>query len=116
MVAERTREAREEQKKAAAEYAVIIENSKTKACEAKSPAVTPAPTTENSSSSLSTTQWLGVSSIVITLIGLYYKREELKAVYNKKLAPQNAPQEPAPAEPDPATVAQPIKMGLRKMS
>ena len=50
-------------------------------------------------------------SIVVSLVGIYYKREELKALYNKKVAPQHAPQQPTPAEPEPATVAQPKKGG-----
>jgi len=49
----------------------------------------PAPTTEEGespkrsgekNSGLSTTQWLAVGSIVVSLIGSYYKREELKAM------------------------------------
>ena len=92
LVAERTRLAREQQKKAAAEAAIIIANNKTKAT---APVSEPTPTiadespksTEeknNSLSSLSTTQWIGVSSIVVSLIGIYYKREELKALFSKK--------------------------------
>ena len=107
MVAERSRAAREAQKKAAAEAAVIIENNKAKQTE-KAPAA-PSPATEGntiSSSRLSITQWLAVGSIVVSLIGVYYKREELMAFYNKKVAPQ----------PAPATVAQPKKGGLKKMN
>ena len=86
MVAERTKKAREEQKKVASEAAVIIQNNKAKQTE-KAPAA-PSPATERntiSSSSLSTTQWLAVGSIVVSLVGIYYKREELKAFYNKRL-------------------------------
>ena len=66
MVAERTKKAREEQKKAASEAAVIIENNKAKQTD-EAPAA-PSPATEEntiSSSSLSTTQWLAVVSIVV---------------------------------------------------
>ena len=115
MVAERTRAARKAQKKAAAEAAVIIENNKAKPPQ-EAPAA-PSPATEGntiSSSSLSTTQWLAVVSIVVSLVGIYYKREELKALYNKKVAPQHTPRQPAPVEPEPATVAQPRKRGLKK--
>ena len=114
MVAERTRAAREAQKKAASEAAVIIQNNKAKQTE-KAPAA-PSPATEGntiSSSSLSTTQWLAVVSIVVSLVGIYYKREELKAFYNKKVAPQPAPVEP---EPEPATVSQPRKGGIRELN
>ena len=110
MVAERTKKAREEEKKAASEAAVIIQNNKAKQTE-KAPAA-PSPATEGnttSSNSLSTTQWLTVVSIVVSLVGIYYKREELKAFSNKNVAPQHAPQQPAPVEPEPepATVSQP---------
>ena len=89
MVAEKTRLAREQQKKAAAEAAIIIANNKAKAT---APVSEPDPPTEYETpksakvdnSSLSTTQWIGVAGIVVSLIGIYYKREELKAVFNKK--------------------------------
>ena len=111
-VAERTRRAREEQRKAAAEAAVIIANNKAKATPA---APEPVPTTEDETpkstgeknSSLSTTQWLAVASLVVSLVGIYYKREELKAVFSKKTP------EPARVEPQPARATQP--KGLRHM-
>jgi len=101
LVAERTRLAREAQKKAAAEAAIIIANNKVKATTA---APEPAPTTEDESpkcsgeknSRLGTTQWLAVGSLVVSLVGLYYKREQLKAVFSKKTP------EPARVEPQPA--------------
>ena len=101
MVAEKTRLAREQQKKAAAEAAIIIANNKAKAT---APVSEPDPPTEYETqkstkvdnSSLSTTQWIGVISIVISLIGIYYKREELKAAFSKKNTP-----EPASAELQP---------------
>jgi len=111
MVAERTRLPREQQKKAAEAY--LAEN-KEKAATA---APEPAPTTEGESpkcsgeknSSLSTTQWLAVAGIVVSLVGIYYKREELKAMakpaFDKKM-PVPAP-EPALVEPEPARATQP---------
>ena len=108
LVAERTRLAREQQKKAAAEGAVIIANNKTKATEPDPPIAYESPkSTEDinkvDNSSLSTTQWIGVAGIVVSLIGIYYKREELKAVFNKKKTP-----EPQPVrKPQPARVTQP---------
>ena len=89
LVAERTRLAREQQKKAAAEAAIIIANNKAKASASNTVAV-PEPTDETPKSTveknigLSTTQWLAVASIVVSLIGVYYKREELKAAFSKK--------------------------------
>jgi len=96
MVAERTRLAREQQKKAAEAY---MASNKAKATTA---APEPAPTTEGESpkcsgekiSGLSTTQWLAVASIAVSLVGIYYKREELKAVFAKKknrLSPHLSP-------------------------
>ena len=87
LVAERTWRARKEQRKAAAEAAVIIGNNKAKAAAlAPEPAPTIADETPKSTveknSSLSTTQWLAVASLVVSLIGIYYKREELKAIFN----------------------------------
>ena len=107
LVAERTRLAREQQKKAAAEAAIIIANNKAKAA---APPPEPTPTiadetpksTEEKNSSLSTTQWLAVASLIVSLIGIYYKREELKAAFSKRKTP-----EPARVEPQPARATQP---------
>ena len=103
-VAERTRLAREQQKKAAAEAAVIIANNKAKSA---APAPEPDPPTEDEApksnkvdnSSLSTTQWIGVAGIVVSLIGIYYKREELKTAFSKKNTPEPARAELQPARP-----------------
>ena len=107
-VAERTRLAREQQKKAAAEAAIIIANNKAKGSNsvADPPVSEPTPTiadetlksTEEKNSSLTTTQWLALGSIVVSLIGIYYKREELKAVISKKKTPEpiNKVDEPQP--------------------
>ena len=108
-VAERTRLAREQQKKAAAEAAIIIANNKAKAAAPPSNTVAvPEPdppiadespkSTKVDNSSLSTTQWIGVISIAVSLIGIYYKREELKVVFSKKNTPEpiNKVDEPQP--------------------
>ena len=92
MVAERTWLAREEQKKAAETY--HVEN-KAKATTA---APEPAPTTEGEtpkSGSVSTNQWIAIGSIGVSLLGIYYKREELKAMAKPA-------SEPAHVEPEPA--------------
>ena len=106
LVAERTRWAREQQKKAAAEAAVIIANNNAKAAapapEPDPPIVDETPkSTVEKNSSLSTTQWLAVASLVVSLIGIYYKREELKAAFSKKTP------KPARAEPQPVRATQP---------
>jgi len=113
MVAERTRLAREQQKKAAEAY--LAEN-RVKAATA---APEPASTTEGESpkscveknSSLSTTQWLAVGSLVVSLVGIYYKWEELKAAFAKK-TPEPGP-EPACVQPEPTRATRP--KGLKKM-
>ena len=97
-VAERTLLAREQQKKAAAEAAIIIANNKAKATapvsEPDPPIADESPkSTEVDNSSLSTTQWIGVGSIVVSLIGIYYKREELKALFSSGVNP--TPHQPA---------------------
>ena len=84
LVAERTRVAHEQQKKAAAEASVIIANNKAKQQPPPPPPPPePAPTpAKENSSPLSITQWLMVVSIGVGLVGIYYKREELKARAN----------------------------------
>jgi len=50
---------------------------------------------------LTTTQWLSVVSILILVVGIYYKREEIKNVFAKR-PPQAFKFEvapPPPAEP-----------------
>ena len=103
LVAERTRVAREQQKKAAAEASVIIANNKAKQQPPPpppppEPALTPA---KENSSPLSITQWLMVVSIGVGLVGIYYKREELKARANTFFGEKKRP-EPALVEPDTA--------------
>ena len=107
----KTRLAREAQKKAAAEAAVIIANNKTKAPTAV-PAATPATEDESPSrSSLSTTQWLAAGSFFISLIGLYYKPEELKAAFSKKTAAT----QPAPEQQPAHVTPPPQQKGIRRM-
>ena len=116
LVAERTRLAREQQKKAAAEAAIIIANNKAKATapvsEPDPPIADETPkSTKVDNSSLSTTQWIGVASIVVSLIGIYYKREELKAVFSKKNTPERGvnPTPHQPADINRVDVLQPVR-------
>ena len=115
MVAERTRLAREQQKKAAEAY--LAEKNRAKATTA---APEPAPTTAEGESpkssaekisGLSTNEWLAAGSIVVSLLGIYYKREELKAAFAKKT--QEPAPEPARVDTKPAHAVQP--KGLKKM-
>ena len=93
LVAERTKNAREAQKKALIEAQSIIAQEKKSV---KTPSAEPAaePSAEPSAEPaaaiknvLTTTQWLSVNSILVSLAGVYYKREEIKKVFAKKAAP-----------------------------
>jgi len=117
MVAGRTRLAREEQKKAAEAY--HAENKAKAATAAPEPAPEPSPTTEGESPKsvgLSANQWITIGGIGVSLLGIYYKREELmvvsKPVFDKFKTPEPAP-EPASVEPEPTRATQP--RGLKKM-
>jgi len=111
MVAERNRLAREEQKKAAEAYYA----------EKQAKAATAAPksasdTKEESPNSgglfgLSTNQWIGIGGFGVSLLGIYYKREEImamtKPVFDKFKTPEPAPPEPASVEAEPARATRP---------
>ena len=76
-IAEKTKQAREAQKKKLAGADVIIANSQLKKAEAPAAVDPPAaePATRNV---LTTTQWPSVISIFLSVVGIYYKREEIK--------------------------------------
>ena len=104
LVAERTRIAREEQKKAIINAQSMIAKNQTKVAppsetpppvpDTPSPPVTDAESTKNV---LTTTQWLSVISIVVSLAGIFYKREEIKGMFAKPTpAPPNSPVDFAP--------------------
>jgi len=111
--AEKNRLAREQQKKLAEAY--LAEKEANAATAAPEPALETEGESPKSSgeknSGLSTTQWLAVGSIVVSLVGIYYKCEELKAAFAKKNA-WPAP-EPPRVEPEPARTTQP--KGLKKI-
>ena len=90
-IAERTRIAREAQKKALIEAQSIIAQAKHADPVADSPAppsVAEPPAPEPPSAKvLTTTQWLSVISIIVSLVGVDYKCEEIKNVFAKKDAP-----------------------------
>ena len=102
--AEKTKIAREAQKKALIKAESMIANYQLK-YENPPPAETPSPpaetpspppVTESTKNVLTTTQWLSVISIVVSLAGIYYKREEIKDMFAKKptLPPPNSPVTP----------------------
>ena len=108
---ERTRLAREQQKKDAEAYRALGENKAKAATEPSEPA----PTTEGESpksSGLITAQWLALASIVVSLVGIHYKREELKGMANATFDKLKTPV-PARVEPEPACATQP--KGSKKM-
>ena len=93
--AERTNIAREAQKKVLIEAQSIIAGYKAKPADPPAPPPVPVepppvsvePPPETTKNVLTTTQWLSIISIVVSLVGLYYKREEIKNVLTKKPAP-----------------------------
>jgi len=112
---ERTRQAREQQKKDAEAYRALGENKANAATEPPEPALT----TEGESpksSGLSANQWIAIGGIGVSLLGIYYKREELKAMakpaFDKFKAPEPAPEPPC-VEPEPSRATR--TKGLKKM-
>ena len=105
--AERTNIARQAQKKALIEAQSIIANYQAKPAP---PAVEPPP--ETSKNVLTTKQWPSIISIVVSLAGVYYKREEIKNVLSKKPAP---PSPVLPRVPPPSPVDAVPKRSIRKM-
>ena len=113
-VAERTRIAREAQLKTLIEAQSIIAQAKQPAdAQAKPPAsqadpvadtpsasqadpVADTPSAETTKNVLTTTQWLSIISIVVSVAGLYYKREEIKNLLVKKDDPQPRAPPPSP--------------------
>ena len=122
LVAERTRIAREEQKKALIKAQSTIaknqlkqENTPSAADppEADPPSAADPPVAESTKNVLTTTQWLSVISIVVSLAGIYYKREEIKGLLTK-----NPPLTPPPVPPNShATTSPPVspRRGIRPM-
>ena len=114
-VAERTRIAREAQRKTLIEAQSIIAQAKQQASQADPVADTPSadpvadtpssdpvadtPSAETTKNVLTTTQWLSIISIVVSVAGLYYKREEIKNLLVKKADPQPRAPPPSPVLP-----------------
>ena len=95
-VAARTKIAREAQKKALIKAESMIAKNQTKVDPPPPIADTPSADTplESTKNVLTTTQWLSVISIVVSLAGIYYKREDIKGLLTKKTSPLTPP--PAP--------------------
>ena len=82
-IAEKTRLAREAQKKALDEAKAIIEETTTpaEAQEKKAPEADP-------EAILTTTQWPSVISMFLSMVGIYYKRKEIKAIFAPPVEPK----------------------------
>ena len=114
-IAEKTRVAREAQKKALIEAQSIIAQAKTPAdppapppVSADPPDLSVEPPPETTKNILTTTQWLMIISIAVSLAGLYYKREEIKTRLTKKA-------DPPPQTPPPSPVLQRAPPAIREM-
>ena len=104
--AEKTRIAREEQKKRLIEAQSIIAKNAVKPPAADPPVAEPPAAADPPSESknvLTTTQWLSVISIVVSLAGIYYKREEIKKRFLPK-TPEPPPTPTVDAAPPTPTV------------
>ena len=95
-VAERTRIAREAQRKAVIEAQSIIAQAKPPS-DAPADTVADTPSAETTKNVLTTTQWLSIISIVVSVAGLYYKREEIKNLLVKKADPPPLTRAPPPS-------------------
>ena len=91
----KNREAREAQKKALDEANAIIANLEKKTPEATTPADPEATTPADPGAILTTTQWLSGISIFLSIVGIYYKQEEIKAIFAKK-TPSVVPKKETP--------------------
>ena len=100
-IAERTRIARAAQRKALIDAQSIIARA-----DPPAPADTPSAAPETAKNVLTTTQWLSIISIFVSLAGVYYKREEIKNVLSKKADPPLPRAPPVDAAP---------KRSIRKM-
>ena len=104
-IAAKTKKDREDQKKALIDAQSIIARSNLQVDPTPSEPTPVEPTpveltpVEPAKNVLTTTQWLSIVSIVISLVGLYYKREEIKKAFTKKADPLPMPQALPPREP-----------------
>ena len=115
-IAERTKQAREAQRKKLAEADVIIANSQLKKAEAAAlkkaeKAAEVDPPAAEPATALTTTQWLSAIGIFLSVVGIYYKREEIKKIITKKR--QQTP--PSPVDVTPPHVEPKKRGGIRPM-
>jgi len=117
-IAEKRRQAREEQAKKIAEADEIMANERLRKAqeEARKAKEAVDPPVENvvtpvaaPASNLTTTQWLSIASIIVSLVAIYYKREEIVA---KIKTPAKTPAKAPAKEP---VLSAPKKSGIRPM-
>jgi len=118
-IAEKRRQAREEQKKKLAEAEAVMAKEKLRKAEEearKAEAVVYPPveieTPAAAESNLTTTQWLSIASIIVSLAAIYYKREEIKGTILKIKA---TPKPVTPAISKEPVLTAPKKNGIRSM-
>ena len=99
-LAERNRLARKAKKQAQAEAASTARASNTTASASNTPTVT---ASDNNNLSLVTV--LGIGGLIVSMLGVYYQREAIRARFNP------AP----PAQPAPAPSRIPVKRGIKEM-
>ena len=112
LVAQRTKQAREAQKKALIEaQSIVAKNDLKQADTPDAPSTDPPPSTEPPTKNvLTTTQWLSVISIIVSLAGIYSKREEIKSVFTPSPV---LPRAPPPVDAAPQAPIR--KAGIRNM-
>ena len=86
-IAEKTRLAREAQKKALDDANAIIANQEKKAPETEAQASNQEKNSDPEAI-LTTTQWLSFISIFLSMLGIYFKRKEIKAIFNPPVEPK----------------------------
>ena len=119
-IAERTRQTREAQKQKLAEAEAVIAKDRLRRAEEearKAEAVVDPPfeiptTAPPAESNLTTTQWLSIASIIVSLAAIYYKREELKGVVAKIKSP--LAKAPTPAAAPMAIAKEPVLTAPKK--
>jgi len=125
LIAEKRRQAREAQNKKLAEADAVMAKERLRKAEEEArkaeeavvdpPVEDPVETpTTAPPANLTTTQWLSIASIIVSLVAIYYKREEIKGAVAKIKAPlAKAPAPMAPAN-EPVLTA-PKKKGILSM-
>ena len=89
---EKNRKAREEQRKIFEAQKKALDEANMKIAKYETPVDTPVNPPAADKNVLTTTQWLSVIGIVVSLAGIYYKREEIKGLFAKPTpAPPNSP-------------------------